>query len=282
MNKTTIVSEIGLNYAFGKDKSEFVNNAKRLIDISRVAGITHVKLQKRNPDLSVPEDQKSKPKTVPWRTEPITYLQYKKDIEFGFEDYVDLISYAVHKGVVLFASVWDIDSAKFMSQFSHIVKIPSAKLTDHDLLRYCKKNFTQRLLSTGMSTEEEIEQAIKILDPHVIFHTNSVYPSPVKDLNLGYIEWLREKYPDKEIGLSSHYYGLVPAMASIFLKATWVEFHITENHDYWGSDQKSSVEPNGVFKLTKGIRDLEKAYQGKEARIIYPGEEAKRKSLRGV
>lgn len=281
MKKIQIVGEIGLNYAFGPDRDQFIFNAKRLIDVCAVAKCDYVKLQKRTPRLCVPEEQKNKLKVVPWRKESITYLQYKEDIEFNYQEYSELMHYALSKNIKLFASVWDWNSVEFMSRFTDIVKIPSAHLTNWELLKKCKNLFSYRLISTGMSTEKEIEKAIEVFDPHVVFHTNSTYPTPIENLNMGYIDWLRVTYPDKEIGYSNHYYGLVPLMASVYLKVNWVEFHVCLSHANWGSDQLSSVEPAGIFKVVKGIRDLELSYLGDQSRNLLPGEEEKLKSLRG-
>jgi N-acetylneuraminate synthase len=282
MAKTSIIAEIGLNYAYGDNKYNFIPQAKRLIDIAALAGCTHVKFQKRYPDVCVPEAEKEKPKTVPWEKEQITYLQYKKDIEFSFAEMVHLFAYAKEKGVIPFASAWDQVSAGQLSAITDIVKIPSALLTNIKLLSFCQERFTTRMLSTGMSTQEKIDKAIEVFQPEILFHTNSTYPTPIDDVNLGYINYLKKKYPDKKIGFSNHYYGIVPAMASVALGVDWIEVHITENHELWGSDQKASIESNGVFKLVKGIRDLEKALEGGDCpRVPYPGEEEKRITLRG-
>jgi len=131
-----------------------------------------------------------------------------------------------------------------------------------------------------MSEEKEIENAVEIGDPDVIFHTNSVYPSPVEDLNLNYITWLKEKYPQKEIGYSGHEYGLVSTFATAAMGVSWVERHITLDHAMWGSDHRSSLEPSGVFKLTKGIRELEKSFGEIGPRVCSEKEVEKRKSLR--
>ena len=114
-------------------------------------------------------------------------------------------------------------------------------------------------------------------------HTNSTYPCPAGELNLRYIEWLKRKYPEKEIGYSGHEYGLVTSFAAVAMGATWVERHITLDRTMWGSDQSSSIEPSGIYKLVKGIRDIEEAtkYEPQE-RMLFDGELSKRKSLRGV
>jgi N-acetylneuraminate synthase len=270
-----IIAEIGINH------NGSIEKAKRLIDIASVAGCDYVKFQKRNPDICVPEDQKLKPKKVPWHKEPITYIDYKREIEFSGSEYEKLFSYAYEKGLIPFASIWDLDSAEFMIKLTNICKIPSAKITDLELLDFCNKTFKTNMISTGMSTEEEIVEAINILDPSVIFHTNSVYPSPIESLDLNYITWLKEAYPTKEIGYSNHYYGIVPIFSTIGMGVNFIEVHICEDHNDWGSDQSSSIEPNGLFKLVKGIRDLEKAFSiPKGSRTLLPGEEIKRKTLR--
>ena len=132
-----------------------------------------------------------------------------------------------------------------------------------------------------MSSEEEIEDCIKCCNPDVIMHTNSTYPCPVEELNLNYIHWLKEKWVGKEIGYSGHEYGLVTTFASVAMGATWIERHITLDRTMWGSDQSSSIEPSGLIKLVKGIRDIEKAcIYVKGERIEFSGELAKKKSLR--
>ena len=133
-----------------------------------------------------------------------------------------------------------------------------------------------------MSTEEEIEQAVNAAMPDVIMHTNSTYPCPVEDLNLRYIEHMKEKWgDDMEIGYSGHEYGLVTTFAAVAMGAEWIERHVTLDRNMWGSDQLSSIEPSGLIKLVKGIRDIEKATQYEPgSRIQFEGENSKRESLR--
>lgn len=282
--KVNVIAEIGINYAYGEYQSAFVRNAKKLIDVATVAGCDFVKLQKRTPELCVPKEQQYKEKKVPWRKDPTTYIQYKKDIEFGEDEYRELIEYASYKDTTLFASVWDIESAKFMADKTSYVKIPSAKITDHELLKFCKKNFEHRIMSTGMSTEKEINTAVLLLNPTVLMHTNSAYPTPVESLNLGYIQWLKDEYTfegNPEVGLSSHFYGLTDAIYAMGMGITWLEKHLTLNHDLWGSDQSASVEPHGFFEMMKKIRDMEQAERGYGPRLVLSEEISKRKSLRG-
>jgi N-acetylneuraminate synthase len=284
MRNTKIIGEIGINYAYGEDPSKFLDNAKKLIDAACVAGCDYVKFQKRNPDVCVPEEQKSKPKRVPWRKDEISYLQYKWDIEFGEEEFDEIDRYCKEKGIGWFASVWDKFSVEFMMKYQNdgkvIMKIPSALINDIDLCSYAKDKSDVLIISTGMSTEDEIQKCISSCKPDVVMHTNSTYPSPVDELNLGYIKWLI-KNTEAEIGYSGHEFGLVTTLATIPMGATWIERHITLDRTHWGSDQMASVEPGGLIKLVKGIRDIESAMGGYGPRTVQGSELSKRKSLRG-
>ena len=269
-----IIAEIGINH------NGDVELAKQLVDISVAAGCNYVKLQKRTPELCVPEHQKNKLRKTPWGK--IKYIDYKKKIEFGTEQYDELYDYIKGKNIELFASVWDTDSVDFMRPYSPLMKISSALITNLDLCMYARKNCEKLIISTGMSTEEEIEKCIKACNPDVVMHTNSTYPSPLKELNLNYINWLRDKYPDIEIGYSGHEYGLVTTFAAAALGASWIERHVTLDRTMWGSDQMASVEPGGLIKLVKGIRDIESARGKYGPRKLFKSELEKRKSLRGA
>ena len=270
--KTNIIGEIGINH------NGDVEIAKQLIDVACVSGCDYVKFQKRNPDVCVPEDQKNKPKSTPWGE--MTYLEYKYKTEFGEDEYKEIDSYCRQKGIKWFASVWDKDSVNFMSKFSTTMKIPSALITDLDLVKYTREHCDTLLVSTGMSDEEEVESVVEVGNPDIIFHTHSAYPSPTNELNLNYIRWLSNKYPAKEIGYSGHEYGLVTTFAAVAMGATWVERHITLDRTMWGSDHLASVEPIGLMKLVKGIRDIDSAVGVSTARRVHPSELDKRKSLR--
>ena len=269
-----IISEIGINH------NGSMELCKELIMLSKVAGADYVKIQKRNPDVCVPEHQKTKRRVTPWGE--MSYLEYKYRMEFSEEQIKELCEYSERLGVQFFASVWDLDSARVMSKYTKIAKLGSASITDHELCKLTRELFDFVIISTGMSTEEEIEQAVEAAKPDVIMHTNSTYPCPVEDLNLRYIEHLKSKYGnDMEIGYSGHEYGLVTSFAAVAMGATWVERHVTLDRNMWGSDQKSSIEPSGLIKLVKGIRDIEKATQYEPGpRKQFPGESSKRDSLR--
>jgi N-acetylneuraminate synthase len=275
MTNIQIVAEIGINH------NGSVDTAKKLMLIAKAAGCDYVKFQKRTPSICVPEDQKNVIKQTPWGE--MTYLEYKRRIEFHFDEYTELFAYAKQLGIGMFASVWDIHSADFMRQFTQIVKIPSALITNKELLIHTREIFDYVLISTGMSTEDEILEAYKLANPEVVMHTNSSYPAPVKELNLQYITRLAKLFPTAHIGYSGHEYGITTTFAAVALGATWIERHITLDHNMWGSDHLSSIEPNGLFKLVKGIRDIEQAmrYEPIE-RILFDGELNKRKTLRGI
>lgn len=266
-----IIAEIGINH------NGSVELAKRLIDVAVLAGCDYVKFQKRNPEKCVPEKQKGKIKDTPWGE--MSYIDYKNKIEFNESQYNEIDTYCTEKQISWFASVWDKDSAKFMTKYTDLVKIPSAKIFDECLLRYCRKHFKYVIMSTGMSEECEVERAVKIGNPDVIMHTNSTYPSKIKELNLKYILWLKYKYPSLDIGYSGHEYGLTTTFAAYSMGAKWIERHITIDRTMWGSDQMASIEPIGLIKLAKGLRDIDDSMGVYAERILWESEKKKRSEL---
>ena len=269
-----IISEIGINH------NGSIDICKNMILLSKVAGADYVKIQKRNPHVCVPEEQKNKLKKTPWGE--MTYLEYKEKIEFNEEQIKELVDFSNQLNITFFASVWDLDSVKLMSKYTKIAKIGSASINDLELCKATREAFDFVIISTGMSTEEEIELAVEASKPDVIMHTNSTYPCPHEDLNLNYIKYLQEKWNKQaEIGYSGHEYGLVTTYAAVAMGASWIERHITLDKNMWGSDHSSSVEPDGLIKLVKGIRSIEKATQYEPGpRKQFQGENAKKESLR--
>lgn len=269
-----IISEIGINH------NGDIELCKQMIMLSKVAGADYVKIQKRNPDLCVPEHQKNKPKSTPWGD--MTYLEYKHKLEFDEKQIKELIEYSENIQIKFFASVWDLDSVKLMSKYTKIAKIPSALINDLELCKATREAFDTLIISTGMSTQKEIDDCIQICHPDVIMHTNSTYPCPSSELNLNYIYYLKENYgQNAEIGYSGHEFGLVTTYAAVAMGSTWVERHITLDRHHWGSDQSSSIEPDGLIKLVKGIRSIEQATQYPSGeRLLFKGELLKRDSLR--
>ncbi len=272
-NHVNIIAEIGINHNGDMDL------CKKMIMLSKVAGCDYAKIQKRTPDLCVPENQKMKMRDTPWGQ--MTYIDYKKKIEFNEEEICELIEFSKSIGIEFFASVWDLPSVDLMSKYTKIGKIPSALINDIELCKYAREKFELLIISTGMSTEEEIEKVIEESKPDVVMHTCSTYPSPMEELNLQYITHLKNKWDGKEIGYSGHEFGLVSTFATVALGVKWIERHITMDRDMWGSDHKASVEPIGLFKLVKGVRDLEKAlYFPPQDRLLFESEKSKRESLR--
>jgi len=285
MDKTYIIGEIGINHQGD------LSIAKKLIDIAAAAGCDAVKFQKRNPDVCVPEEQKYKPRT--WQGEEMTYLEYKHKIEFGLEEYDEIDDYCRLKGIAWSASPWDMDSLRFLERYDiPFIKVPSAMITNHELLEACVRSGKRVIFSTGMSTQEEIDDAVATLriakDLYVsvqdhkigLLHCNSTYPAPVNELNLSAIKTLKNKYPDFEIGYSGHEMLLGTTVASVLLGASIIERHITLDRTMEGSDHSASVTPWGLFKLVSGIRELEDAY-GDGVIKVTESEQPVRKKLRG-
>ena len=251
---TTIIAEIGINH------NGDLNIAKKLIDVASFAGCSVVKFQKRNPDVCVPHHQKGLMRDTPWGRMP--YIEYKHKIEFGKDEYDEIDNYCKDKKISWTASPWDLDSLHFLTGYDlPFVKIPSALLTDYELIKESSKNFDEIILSTGMSTMEEIDEAVKEIDDdcnYALLHCNSTYPAPIEDLNLSCIKTLKDKY-NCRVGYSGHEYGLTTTIASLCFGATIIERHITLDKSMWGTDQMSSVEPHGLIKLVRGVRELEAA-----------------------
>jgi len=290
--KTYIIGEIGLNTLGDVDMT------KRLIDVAVVAGCSAVKLQKRNPKKCVPEHQKSVMRDTPWGR--MTYLDYKYKVEFSKEQYDEIDKYCKLRGIEWSASPWDLDSLRFLQNYDvPFIKIPSAMLTNHELIRaandWCKNDADKKLIiSTGMSTEDEIDEVMpwnghtmdmagKVInlprEQLVLLHCNSTYPASIDELNLSCIQTLKKRY-GCAVGWSGHEFRLGTSVAAVYLGATYIERHITLDRSMWGSDQLSSVEPQGLMKLVSGIRELERAY-GDGVIKVEDSEIPVRKKLRG-
>lgn len=276
MEKTYIIAEIGINH------NGSLEIAKRLIDVATVAGCDAVKFQKRNPDVCVPEHQKEVMRDTPWGR--MTYLDYKYKVEFEKEEYDEIDQYCRERGIAWSASPWDLDSLKFLDQYDlPFIKIPSAMLTNEELMRQSAKTGKRIIFSSGMSTLEETDKAVEWMREEnadfAILHCNSAYPAPLKDLNLSCIKTLKDRY-ECEVGYSGHEFRLGTTVAAIYLGATILERHITLDRTMWGSDHLSSVEPQGLIKMVQGVRELELAY-GDGVKKVTEGELPSRKKLRG-
>lgn len=263
---TFIVAEIGINH------NGDLALAKQMIDAAVHAGVDAVKFQKRTPEVCTPPEQQTQMRDTPWGY--ITYLEYRKKIEFGEKEYREIDRYCKQKRIVWFASVWDEPSVDFLERFdTPAYKIPSAALTDHNLLRYVRKTGKPAILSTGMSTMTQIREAVEVLGQQnlLITHCTSTYPCEPEELNLRMIQTLRQEFPEVPIGYSGHEVGLVPSAVAVALGACMVERHLTLDRAMWGSDQAASVEPGGFEKLVKYIRVTEAAL-GDGVKRVYPSE----------
>ena len=268
-----IIAEIGINHNGSLDF------AKQMILAAHQAGVDAVKFQKRTPELCVPEHQRSQMRETPWGYIP--YLEYRYKVEFGQEDYEEIDRYCKELGIAWLASSWDIPSVEFMEQFNPPAhKIPSALLTDHALLRAYRKTGRPLILSTGMSTLEEIKASVALVGEEnlILCHTTSSYPCPPDELNLRMIQTLREMFRCP-IGYSGHEVGLVPSAVAVALGACLVERHITLDRAMWGSDQSASVEPQGIERLVKYIRVTEQAL-GDGVKQVYESEKSSLSKLR--
>lgn len=269
-----IIAEIGINH------NGSVDIAKKLIDGAVSAGCDAVKFQKRTPELCVPKDQWNIERDTPWGR--ITYLEYRHKVEFGFEEYLEIDQHCKQKGIDWFASPWDEEAVDFLEKFKPVMyKIASAGITDFGLLRRIKKTGRPVMMSTGMSTMEEIENAVEFLGTEnlMIAQTTSSYPCKLEELNLRVIKTYQGKFPGVPIGYSGHETGLAPTHAAVALGAKFVERHITLDRAMWGTDQAASVEIQGMARLVRDIRDIE-ASLGSGIKNVYESEEASRQKLR--
>lgn len=273
---TYVIAEAGINHNGDLDV------AKKIIDAAAHAGADAVKFQKRTPEVCTPPDQQKQMRETPWGY--ITYLDYRYKVEFNEEQYREIDRHCKEKGIDWMVSVWDEPSVDFMEMFdTPAYKLPSASLTDHGLLRRVRKTGKPIIISTGMSTMEQIHKGVNAvgLENLVIMHSTSAYPCAPEELNLKMIETLRREFPDTPIGYSGHEVGLVPSAVAVALGASSVERHITLDRAMWGSDQAASVEPGGFEKLVKYIRVTE-ASLGDGVKKVYDSELAPMKKLRRV
>jgi N-acetylneuraminate synthase len=274
-NPTYVVAEIGINHNGDLDI------ARRLVDAAAHAGVDAVKFQKRTPELCVPADQRDVMRETPWGY--ISYLEYRERVEFGEREFQAIDRHCREREVDWFASVWDEPSVDFLEGFSPLAyKVPSAALTDRSLLRHVRSKGRPIILSTGMSTMEEIEGAVKALGHEnlMIMHATSTYPCEPEELNLRMIRTLRERFPCP-VGYSGHEVGLIPTVVAVALGACMVERHITLDRAMWGSDQAASVEPGGFERLVKYIRTTE-ASLGDGVKKVYESERISMRRLRRV
>ena len=278
MSKVYTIAEIGINHNGDLDI------AKRLITIAAAAGFDSVKFQKRNPDVCVPEHMKEKVRDTPWGK--TTYLAYKHRVEFDLDQYKEIDEHCSTNNIAWSASPWDLDSVEFLQEFNlPWVKLASASIVNESLVRACSESFDSVIMSTGMSDMSNVEDAYSWITKTdkstkvAILHCNSSYPAPLEELNLRCMPTLGARFPKCKIGYSGHEFALTPTIASVALGAEIIERHVTLDRTMWGSDQLCSLEPHAMFKLVRGIRDMEKAL-GSSDKIVTPSELSKITSLR--
>jgi N-acetylneuraminate synthase len=271
-----VIAEIGLNH------NGSVEIAKQLIDVAAAAGANAVKFQKRTPEISTPEHMRDVPRETPWGT--MSYLDYRYRVEFGRDEYVEIGDYATVRGLEWFASPWDVPSIEFLEDLGvRAHKVASASLTDIELLEALRATGKPVILSTGMSTMEEIDRAVAVLgtDDLVLLHATSTYPMEPNEANLRMIPVLRDRFPGVPVGYSGHERGLQISLAAVAMGAVAVERHITLDRTMWGSDHAASLEPGGLTTLVRDIRIIEEA-RGDGVKKVFEGELAPKAKLRRV
>lgn len=271
-----LIAEIGINH------NGDLEIARQMIDAAVHAGVDAVKFQKRTPNIATPLEQQNQMRETPWGY--ITYIEYRHKVEFNEEQYCEIDKYCRERGIAWLVSVWDEASVDFMEKFdTPAYKIPSASLTDYGLIRRARATGRPLILSSGMSTMEQIRRSVEIAgrEDLVLLHCTSTYPCEPEELNLKMVETLRREFPEIPIGYSGHEVGLVPSAVAVAFGACMVERHLTLDRAMWGSDQAASVEPGGFERLVKYIRVTE-ASLGDGVKRVYASEQTSMRKLRRV
>ena len=269
-----IVAEIGINH------NGDINLAKKLISAAVLANADAVKFQKRTVDVVYLADELARPRESPFGS---TNGDLKHGLEFGAREYRSIDQYSRDHEIMWFASAWDEASVDFLEAFEPpCYKIASASLTDDALLRHHRKTGRPLILSTGMSTIEEIDHAVEVLGPGdlILMHTTSTYPCALSELNLKAISMLIERY-QVPVGYSGHEVGLATSVSTVAMGACMIERHITLDRAMWGSDQAASVEPHGFAHLVRDVRNIEMA-MGDGIKKVYDSERPVKEKLRRV
>ncbi len=271
-----VIAEIGINH------NGSVENAKKMIDGAVLSGCDAVKFQKRTPEVCVPKDQWLIERDTPWGR--MTYIDYRHKTEFGVEQYREIDKHCKDRKIHWFASCWDEPAVEFMERFEPpCYKVASASVTDLPLLAALKATKRPVIMSTGMSTMEEIRSGVEALGRErlALMHAVSMYPCEVEHLNLRMIQTLAREFPGVTVGYSGHETGLAPTFAAVALGASMIERHITLDRAMWGSDQAASVEITGLMRLVSGVRDIT-ASLGDGQKRVHEKEAAQAKKLRRV
>ena len=257
-----ICAEIGINH------NGDIGICKQLIDVAADSGCDAVKFQKRDIDLVYSKELLDSPRESPWGS---TQREQKLGLEFGEDEYREIHNHCKKRQINWFASAWDLKSQSFLSKFNcSYNKIASAMLVAEDLLHMVASEKRHTFISTGMSTYEDIDNAVKIFKDKKcsfeLMHTVSTYPMKEEDANLKMIHTLQERY-NVPVGYSGHEPGLAISYAAAALGISSLERHITLDRSMYGSDQAASVEPNGLRNLVGAVRKIEKALGDGKKRI---------------
>ncbi len=256
-----VVAEIGINH------NGDLGLAKKLIDVAVAAGCNAVKFQKRTVDVVYTKAELDRPRDSPFGT---TNGELKRGLEFGAIQYGEIDAYCRSRGIVWFASPWDEASVDFLERFNvPCYKIASASLTDDNLLQHIRNTRKPIILSTGMSTMEQIDHAVEVLGRNdlLLLHATSTYPATYEELNLKVIPVLADRF-GLPVGYSGHETGIASSVAAVALGAVMIERHLTLDRAMWGSDQAASLEPNGMTRLMRDIRLVEMAFGDGQKRLL--------------
>ena len=245
LKKPFLIAEIGINH------NGSIKLAKKMIDLAKNIGFDAVKFQKRNPDISTPEKQKNISRNTPWGE--MSYLNYKKKIEFGLKEFREIDRYCKKNKILWFASAWDIESQKFLKKFNiKFNKVASAMLTNLKLIDEIAKEKKTTFISTGMSTLTDIKKSVNIFKKRkckfILMHCVSTYPCPEEKLNLNMISTLKKKFKC-DVGYSGHEASVSPSIFAYLLGANYIERHITLDRSMWGTDQAASLSKSGMENL---------------------------------
>ncbi len=273
MKPAKVIAEIGCNH-----KGD-IEIAKELINVAKIfCKADVVKFQKRNNKELLSEEQYNAPHPNPVNSYGTTYGEHREYLEFSVQQHQELKRHCESLGVIYSSSVWDLTSAKGMASLNpELIKIPSACNNHYQMLEWLCENYVGELhVSTGMTTKKEIETLITFFEEKrrnqdvVLYACTSGYPVPFEDVALLEITYLKEKYDKrvKEIGFSGHHLGIAVDIAAYTLGATWIERHYTLDRTWKGTDHAASLEPDGVRRLVRDLKAVNKALQFKQEDIL--------------
>ena len=252
LKKPVLIAEIGINH------NGSIKEAKKLIDLAKKYNFDFVKFQKRDLDIVIPKNIRDDKKETPWGI--ISYMDYKKKIEFGDREFVEIDKYCKKIKIKWFASAWDVNSLNFLKKYrTKVNKIASAMITNKKFLEQVAKEKKRTFISTGMATLKNVDDAVKIFKkykcPFVLLHCVSSYPCPENELNLSLIKFYKNRYKC-EVGYSGHENSVSPTILAWILGASVIERHITLDRVNWGTDQAASLSEEGIRALTFQINKL--------------------------